>query len=50
MYTLLHTRPYRILFYSGNTDAVIPTRGSRLWITNLGWEVRDKWRPYYYQG
>ncbi len=46
IYPLLKGK-YRILFYSGATDGAVPTRGSRLWITNMGWEVLESYRPYF---
>ena len=39
---------YRILFYSGSTDGAVPTKGSRHWITEMAWEVKEQYRPYYY--
>ena len=41
---------YRILFYSGNTDGAVPTHGSQKWMQELGWEVLEPFRPYYYNG
>jgi len=41
---------YRILHMSGNTDAVVPTEGTRQWIYELGakgWEIKNDWEPYY---
>lgn len=37
---------YRILFFVGTTDGAVPLRGSRQWITNMGWEIIEQWRPY----
>jgi len=45
IYPLLKNK-YRILFYSGDTDGAVPTRGSRQWITNMGWKINKQWAPY----
>jgi len=46
IYSLLKGK-YRILKYSGDTDGVVPTYGTRRWIKNLGWTVLEKWRAWY---
>jgi len=38
------------LFYSGDTDGAITTYGSKLWIKDLGWDVLEAWRPWYFNG
>ena len=47
IYKLLKGK-YRILFYSGTTDGAVPTNGSKAWIKSLNWQVKEKWRPYFY--
>ena len=37
---------YRILKYSGDTDAAVPTTGTKWWIDQLNLEVLEDWRPY----
>jgi serine carboxypeptidase-like clade 1 len=37
---------YRMLFYSGDIDGAVPTIGSQKWISTLGWETTEDWRPY----
>ena len=49
IYPLLKDR-YRMMFYSGDTDAAVATYGSKQWINQLGWEVTDKWRPWNRNG
>ena len=40
----------KIMFYSGDTDGAVTTYGSRRWITGLGWDVLEKYRPWYTNG
>jgi len=37
---------YRFLKYSGDTDAAVPTTGTKWWIDSLKWDVLSDWRPY----
>jgi carboxypeptidase C (cathepsin A) len=37
---------YRILIYSGDTDACIPQYGSEEWTRELGYPVKKPWRPW----
>lgn len=37
---------YKILFFSGDTDGAVPLLGSRRWITKLGWEILEPWKPW----
>jgi len=41
---------YRMFFYSGDTDSVVATYGSKLWIKGLGWESTEAWRPWFTEG
>jgi len=41
---------YRILIFSGDTDGIVPTYGTRRWIQELGWAILENWRPYYTNG
>jgi serine carboxypeptidase-like clade 2 len=41
---------YRMLKFSGDADAVVPALGSMRWISELGWKVVRKWRPYMSEG
>ena len=45
-----HRNQYRMLKFSGDIDAVVPTLGSMRWISELGWKVETKWRPYFFDG
>ena len=45
IYKLLRNK-YRILKFSGDADAVVPALGSMRWISELGWKVLRKWRPW----
>jgi len=37
---------YRMLKYSGDTDAAVPTTGTRMWIDSMNRDILDPWRPY----
>lgn len=37
---------YRFLKYSGDTDAAVPTTGTRWWIDELNLDILEDWRPY----
>jgi len=37
---------YRIMIYSGDTDACIPFEGSQEWTRELGFPVKKEWRPW----
>mmetsp|Transcript_18150 Transcript_18150/g.31023 ORF Transcript_18150/g.31023 Transcript_18150/m.31023 type:complete len:297 (-) Transcript_18150:45-935(-) len=41
---------YRMLKYSGDMDASVPTLGTVNWITALGWETKKEWRQYKVDG
>lgn len=49
IYPLLKDK-YRMMFYSGDTDAAVATYGSKQWINDLGWKVVDEWRPWETNG
>ena len=38
------------MFYSGDTDGAVPTYGSKLWIQQLNWGVKEEWRPWFTEG
>ena len=37
---------YRFLKYSGDTDAAVPTTGTKWWIDELNLNILEDWRPY----
>lgn len=37
---------YRFLKYSGDTDAAVPTTGTRWWIDELNLDILEDWRYY----
>lgn len=39
---------YRILFYSGDIDGAVSPLGTLQWVSELGWEVKKEWNPFYY--
>ena len=39
---------WRMLVYSGDVDAAVPTIGTQRWINCLGQPVINAWRPWYY--
>lgn len=38
---------YRFLKYSGDTDAAVPTTGTRWWIDSMNLPILEDWRPYF---
>jgi carboxypeptidase C (cathepsin A) len=46
IYSILKSAGIRMLFYAGDTDAMVPLAGTRKWIKDLGWQVTEKWRPW----
>lgn len=46
IYTQLRGK-YRVLVYSGDTDGVVPTYGTKAWIHNLGWPVDKKYKQFF---
>jgi len=39
---------WRILIFSGDVDAAVPTIGTQRWINCLNLPVKNRWRPWYY--
>ena len=35
----------KLMFYSGDTDGAITTYGTKRWIKELNWPVKEAWRP-----
>lgn len=50
IYKVLKANNITMLHYSGDTDAAVPTYGTRRWIQNLNWEVKSAWAPWYTNG
>lgn len=46
IYPLLKGR-YRMMHYSGTTDAVVPTVGTERWMNDLGWPITEKRKPWF---
>jgi len=46
-YKQLMNGNYKILIYSGDTDAAVPYTSTIDWIENLNLGVKEAWRPYY---
>lgn len=36
-----------MLKYSGDTDGAVPTWGTKQWINDLNWAIKEEWRPWY---
>lgn len=47
IYSELRGKGYKMLMYTGDTDAMIPTLGTQQWINDMNWTVTDVWRPYF---
>jgi hypothetical protein len=50
IYKVLKTNGVKMLHYSGDTDAAVPTYGTRRWIANLNWSVLTPWKPWFTAG
>lgn len=50
IYTILRPYGYKLMHYSGDTDGVVPTIGTRRWIQSLNWEVTNDWQPWLTDG
>ena len=37
---------YKVLVFSGDTDACVPHTGSEAWVRSLGYPVKEEWRPW----
>jgi pimeloyl-ACP methyl ester carboxylesterase len=46
IYPILKANGIRALFYSGDTDGIVPLAGSRKWFKKLNWKVLKEWRPW----
>ena len=40
----------KLMFYSGDTDGAITTYGTKRWIKELNWPVKEAWRPWFTDG
>lgn len=50
IYTILQRYGYKLMHYSGDTDGVVPTWGTRMWIESLGWPVTEEWQAWTTDG
>ncbi|CAN6248114.1 unnamed protein product [Urochloa humidicola] len=39
---------YRVLIYSGDHDLCIPFPGTEAWVQSIGYQIIDRWRPWYF--
>ena len=46
-YQQLMANGYKVLIYSGDTDAAVPYTSTLDWINKLGLNVQEAWRPWY---
>ena len=48
IYTILQRYGYTLMHYSGDTDGVVPTYGTKRWIEKLNWPVDQgkTWRQF----
>lgn len=47
LYEELRVADIRIVHFSGNTDAAVPTTGTRQWVFETEYEVLTDWAPFY---
>ena len=50
IYEVLRPYGYQMMHYSGDTDGVVPTLGTRRWIEKLNWPVTSAWQPWTSNG
>ena len=43
IYMILKPYGYKLMHYSGDTDGVVPTIGTRRWIQSTGWPITVEW-------
>jgi len=47
IYKALKHTDLRMMFFSGDSDGVVPTLGTKNWIRKLSWPTVEDWRPWY---
>mmetsp|Transcript_6304 Transcript_6304/g.10698 ORF Transcript_6304/g.10698 Transcript_6304/m.10698 type:complete len:216 (-) Transcript_6304:61-708(-) len=47
IYKVLRGSGIKMLHYSGDTDAAVPTYGTKQWIKKLNFPLVEKWQPWY---
>ena len=47
IYEFLFTKNLKILVYSGDVDAIVPTVGTRAWLSKLSLKEQIPTRPWY---
>ena len=50
IYGILRPYGYKMMHYSGDTDGVVPTIGTRRWVKSLGWKMTSDWQPWTTDG
>lgn len=45
-YEALKDTPIRMMHFSGNQDAAVPTIGTERWVNNLNWNVTKPWEKF----
>jgi len=47
-YKNVTSKGYRAFIYSGDHDMAFPFRGTEAWIKSLGYDIVEKWRPWFF--
>jgi len=47
IYKAMRRMNYKMLFFSGDTDGIVPTLGSQRWIKSLKWKNTGKWKTWH---
>lgn len=50
IYKVLKPYGYKMLFFSGDTDGAVPTFGTRQWISQMDYKVKEEWKPWITDG
>lgn len=46
IYPILKANGIKLMFYSGDTDGAVPTFGTKRWIKELNWPIKEEWRQW----
>lgn len=50
IYKVLQMNGIRMMHYSGDTDGAVPTYGTKRWIEQLNWPIKEAWKQWRTDG